>query len=111
MSVLSIIGLSLRLRLDEGTDGTFPWAYPTPSRDAAIRKRSVCPLASAPFLREEVSICCHFDFPYEFSLAKRPARVSALANRTQVSAGLDFRSIIGPRLHCPSVAESFHGQP
>src|SRR5580704_8290670 len=69
------------------------------------------PLASAPFLREEVSICCHFDFPYEFSLAKRPARVSTLANRTQVSAGVDFRSIIGPRLHCPSVAESFHGQP
>src|SRR5579862_4975772 len=28
-----------------GTDGTFPCTYPTPSRDAAIRKRSVCPLA------------------------------------------------------------------
>ena len=44
-------------------------------------------------------------------LSKRPARVSALANRAQVSVALDFRSIIGPRLQCPSVAESVHGQP
>src|ERR1700754_4591287 len=28
---------------DEGTDGTFPRAYPTTSYNAAIRKRSVCP--------------------------------------------------------------------
>src|SRR5580698_7205610 len=29
---------------DAGTDGTFPWTYPTASSDGAIRKRSVCPL-------------------------------------------------------------------
>jgi hypothetical protein len=31
------------LSTDEGTDGTFPCTYPTPSSDGAIRKRSVCP--------------------------------------------------------------------
>ena len=66
---------------------------------------------AAPFLRQEVSICCHFDIPYEFLLTERPACVSALSNRAQVSVALDFRSIIGPRLRCPSVAESVHGQP
>src|SRR5579871_6053320 len=66
---------------------------------------------TAAFLRQEVSICCHFDFSHEFLLTERPARVSALANGAQVSVALDFRNIIGPRLQCPSVAESVHGQP
>ena len=35
---------------------------------------------TARFLRQEVSICCHFDFTYEFLLTERPACVSALAN-------------------------------
>ena len=42
---------------DEGTDGTFPWTYPTALCSAAIRKRSVCPLASHVLQRDpQVSI-------------------------------------------------------